>query len=206
MKVKICGITTREDALAAVDAGADALGFNFAPEARAKNRFIEPVDARRIVESLPPFVTSVGVCVNETTERMREYLEFVDWIQLHGEESAEQCRELGARCIKAFRIDGDFDPARIARYPVGAYLVDAPVPGARGGTGTAWDWGAAKGVALLDRPLILAGGLTPENVAEAIRAVKPYAVDTASGVESEPGKKDHEQIRRFIHNAKTSLP
>ncbi|MCH8204066.1 MAG: phosphoribosylanthranilate isomerase [Candidatus Hydrogenedentes bacterium] len=205
MKVKICGITCLEDALAAVEAGADALGFNFAEEAKAKGRYIDPDDARNIVEQLPDTVLSVAVTVNEGPARLREYLEFVDRVQLHGEETPEMCREFGAQAIKAFRVGPDFTPERMQEYSVGAYLLDAFVPEQRGGTGTTCDWETARRARELGMPLVLAGGLTPENVAEAVRAVEPCAVDTAGGVESGPGKKDHERVRSFIHNAKASL-
>lgn len=204
MKVKICGITNLEDALAACDAGADALGFNFAEEARAKNRFIDPDDARAIVAQLPPFVTTVAVTVNAPLERLEEYLEFVDRVQLHGEEPPEYAERLGARCVQVFRTGPDFQLDALSEYPAGALLIDAGVPGQRGGTGQKADWTLARQAMEQGYPVILAGGLTPDNVAEAVRAVRPYGVDTAGGVESEPGKKDHERIRAFIHNAKVS--
>jgi phosphoribosylanthranilate isomerase len=202
MRVKICGITNLDDALAACEAGADALGFNFAPEARKRNRYIDPDAARRIIEQLPPFVMSVAVCVNEPPARLREYLAFVDRVQLHGEEPPEDCAALEGRCIKVFRAGAGFDPESMLAYPATAYLLDASVAGARGGTGQTCDWDAARRAVALDRPIILAGGLTPENVAEAIRRVNPYGVDTAGGVESSPGKKDHVRIREFVRNAK----
>ncbi len=205
MKVKICGITSLEDALAAVEAGADALGFNFAEEAKSKGRYIDPGEARNIVKQLPETLLSVAVTVNEAPARLNEYLEFVDRIQLHGEESPEFCREFGERAIKAFRVGPDFNPERMLEYSVGAYLLDAYVPDQRGGTGMTCDWDLAKRAKDLGVPLILAGGLTPENVAEAVSIVQPWGVDTAGGVESEPGKKDHERLRSFIHNAKTPV-
>lgn len=205
IKVKICGITNRDDALAACDAGADALGFNFAAEARARNRYIEPDEARQIIEELPPFVSSVAVCVNESLERMHGFLEWIDFVQLHGEEPAEQCALLGRRAIKAFRLSPDFEADKVLDYAAAAYVVDAYVAGSRGGTGKTCDWEQAAALTKLSPRIILAGGLTPENVAEAIRAVGPYGVDTAGGVESEPGKKDHGRIREFIHNVRSSI-
>ncbi len=157
------------------------------------------------MEQLPKTVLSVAVTVNEAPARLHEYLEFVDWVQLHGEETPETCREFGPRAIKVFRVGPDFNPERMLEYPVGAYLLDAFVPDQRGGTGKTCDWDAARRARETAGPLILAGGLTPENVAEAVRAVGPYGVDTAGGVEREPGKKDHERVRSFIHNAKTPL-
>ncbi|MDQ1256686.1 MAG: phosphoribosylanthranilate isomerase, partial [Candidatus Hydrogenedentes bacterium] len=153
--VKICGITNLDDALAACDAGADALGFVFAPEARKRNRYIAPDDARTIITQLPPFVTTVAVCVNEPVERLLEFLTFVDRVQLHGEESIEVCRAVAPRAIKAFRAGPDFDPRTMLDYPAAAYLLDAQVPGERGGTGETCDWDAARQVAALGRPLIL---------------------------------------------------
>lgn len=204
-KVKICGITNLEDALAACDAGADALGFNFAEEAKAKKRYIAPEAAKSIIEKLPVGVKSIAVCVNEPTDRLREYLQFTDCVQLHGEESREQCEEVGEHAIKAFRLSEDFDLDTLKTYNVAAVLLDAAVPGARGGTGQTCDWDRAGVAAGITERLVLAGGLTPENVAEAVKKVRPYAVDTAGGVESEPGKKDHERIRSFVKNAKISL-
>ena len=204
-QVKICGITNLRDARAACEAGADALGFVFAPEAKKRNRYLVPEDARRIIADLPPFVTTVAVCVNEPVERLLEYLAFVDRVQLHGEETPETCQTIGARAIKAFRAGPDFDPETMLAYPTGAYLLDSFVPDARGGTGQTSDWDVARRAVALGRPLILAGGLTPDNVADAVRAVRPWAVDTSGGVERAPGEKDHDRIRRFVENAKSSL-
>jgi phosphoribosylanthranilate isomerase len=204
-RVKICGITNREDALAACEAGADVLGFVFAPEARRTNRYIAPEAARRIIEELPPFVSAAAVCVNESLENVLAYLEFADYVQLHGEETPDLCRAVANRAIKAFRVGPDFRPESMLAYATAAFLLDACAADARGGTGKTCDWDIARAAVALGRPIILAGGLTPDNVAEAIRAVRPYAVDTAGGVESAPGKKDHERLRCFIHNAKTCL-
>ncbi len=202
MKVKICGITNLEDALAACEAGADALGFNFAEEAKRKNRYIDPEAAQIIVEQLPPFVTTVAVTVNATLEQLSDYLCITQLVQLHGEEPPDLCNALGRLAIKAFRAGPDFSVDAMRPYETGAYLLDAYVPGERGGTGAVADWDRAREAAGLGIPLVLAGGLTPENVADAVRAVKPYGVDTAGGVESEPGKKDHERIRSFVRNAR----
>jgi len=205
MRIKICGITNVADALAACEAGADALGFVFAPEARARNRQVSLQQARDIVRELPPFVSTVAVCVNDPLDRLREYLEFLDYVQLCGEESVEDCSTLGARAIKAFQAGPDFDPAGMTDYPAAAYLLDASVKGAHGGTGKTCDWDVARRAVALGRPIVLAGGLTPENVCEAVRAVRPYAVDTSGGVERAPGKKDHDRLRRFIENARLPL-
>lgn len=205
MRVKICGITNLEDALAACDAGADALGFVFAPEAKARNRYIEPEQARAIIEKLPPFVTTVAVCVNEPTSRLLEYAKFCDRVQLCGEERAEDVARLPQdRVIKVLRAGPDFNLAAASSFPASAYLLDAAC--GHGGAGAACDWTAARKAVDAGLRVILAGGLTPDNVAEAVRAVRPYAVDTSGGVESAPGKKDHDKIRRFIANAKLPVP
>jgi len=204
-KVKICGITTRDDALGACDAGADAIGFVFAREGKKNNRYIDPEDALGIIEALPPFLTTVAVVVNDPIERLREYLTFVDRIQLHGDEDPELCRELGGRAIKSFRAGPGFQIEQMRDYPACAYLLDACVPGARGGTGKTCDWTAAQAAVQSGFRIILAGGLTPGNVTEAVRRVRPYAVDASGGVECAPGKKDHERIREFIQRAKVSL-
>ncbi len=206
MIVKICGITTLDDALAAVDAGADALGFNFAEEAKPKKRYIAPSDAQKIVAQLPTSVIKVAVTVNPTAAQVREYLQFLDRVQLHGEETPEFAAEFGPRAIKALRIGPDFAPDAINRYNVGSILLDAFDTNARGGTGKTADWSRARhAVTATSLPVLLAGGLTPENVAEAVRIVRPYGVDVAGGVEKEPGKKDHGKIRRFIYEAKLPI-
>lgn len=205
-KVKICGITSLDDALAACDAGADAIGFNFAEEAKARGRYIDPDKALLIVDELPPFVMTVAVTVNEEADTLLEYLTFVDRVQLHGEEPDEVCDAIGSEAIKVFRVTPDFDVRTMDDYAAaGAYLLDAYASDARGGTGRVFDWDIACKAVALGKPLILAGGLTPDNVAEAVRRVRPYAVDTAGGVECAPGKKDHAKLRSFIDNAKRAL-
>ena len=203
-KVKICGITNIEDARAACDAGADALGFVMAPEAKARGRYIDFEDAADIIERIPPFVTTVAVCVNERLERLAQLLTVFDCIQFHGEETPEDI-PAGHVAIKAFRTGPDFRLGDMLAYRVRAYLLDAYVPDRRGGTGSLGDWDTACQAVATGKPIILAGGLTPENVTEAVRIVQPYAVDVSGGVEREPGKKDHDRIRAFIDNAKTSL-
>lgn len=189
--------------MVACEAGVDALGFNFAFEAKKRNRYIDPEEAMTIAEKLPPFVASVAVCVNAPVDAILRYAEFVDYVQLHGEEDPMEAAALGAKAIKAFRLNVELTDKEIHSYEsAGAWLVDAYKPDARGGTGETTDWARARKLCKLNKPIILAGGLTPENVAEAITQVRPYAVDTAGGVESEPGKKDHERIRLFIDNAK----
>lgn len=203
-KVKICGITNLEDALVACEAGADALGFVLAPEAKKKNRYIERDAALRIIEKLPPFITTVAVTVNEAMMDLAGHLTCFDCVQLHGEEEPEDCPPAHVT-IKAFRPGPGFGISDLDRYQVRAYLLDAYSTQGRGGLGETGDWEFAKMAVGMRKPIILAGGLTPENVAEAVGTVRPYAVDTSSGVESAPGKKDHDRIRAFIHNAKASL-
>jgi phosphoribosylanthranilate isomerase len=205
LKVKICGITNVDDALAAVDAGADALGFIFAEAGKKRNRFVTPMQAQHIIEQLPPFVTTVGVCVDAPFTEVIHYLSFVDIIQFHGDESPEEVGQMRHLAIKAFRAGDSFQLDDMMAYPARAYLLDACVPGETGGTGQRCDWDIARAAVRSGKPIILAGGLTPENVAEAVKTVRPYAVDVSGGVEAEPGKKDHERIRAFIHAAKTSL-
>lgn len=200
-KIKICGITNLEDALAAVDAGADALGFVLAEEAKKRGRYVAPEAVAEIIAQMPPLVTTVAVCVNATPEALAHYLSFVDLVQLHGEESPESIA-VGHRAIKAFRTGPGVRLETLQRYAVRGWLLDAHVPGERGGTGAVSDWEFAKSAVALGRPVVLAGGLTPENVGAAVRAVRPYAVDVSGGVEAAPGKKDHERIREFIKHAR----
>jgi phosphoribosylanthranilate isomerase len=199
VKVKVCGITNLGDALAAVGAGADALGFNF--YARSP-RYVAPVEARRIVAELPSSVLCVGVFVNEdsaaTVERMAGE-SGVAAVQLHGDEPPEYCAAFGGReVIKALRVGKDFAPGQAAAYPVGSILLDAYNARARGGTGETFDWTLARQTREVVARLYLAGGLTPENVAGAIAAVRPYAVDVCSGVELAPGRKDATRVRAFV--------
>ena len=203
MFIKVCGITNLEDALAAVEAGADALGFNFY---RESPRYIEPESARRIVEQLPSAVMSVGVFVNEgEPEEVARIADsaHLSAVQLHGDESPEYCRALKGRfTIKALRMSEEFWPERAKDYETDAILLDAYARGARGGTGRVVDWAVARRVRELVPQLFLAGGLSPENVAEAIAAVEPFAVDACSSLESAPGRKDAERVRSFIAAAR----
>jgi len=200
-KVKICGITSLEDARAALDSGADALGFVFAEEAKKRGRYIAPDDAFEIIAQLPPFVSTVAVVVNARLDQLAQWLSYVDMIQFHGEEEPEDI-PLNQVSIKAFRATPELSIEHLQRYETRAWLIDAHVPGERGGTGAVADWDFAKRAVDAGRPVILAGGLTPENVADAVRAVRPYAVDVSGGVEAAPGKKDHERIRQFIHHVR----
>ena len=196
--VKICGITNLEDALCAVDAGAGALGFNFYSPSP---RYIDPENAREIIEKLPERVLTVGVFVNEQLERLKSIANGagVTALQLHGDESAEYCAELNDwYVIKAFAADVDFDVNETIDYRVKALMVDAHHKKLRGGTGLISDWTVARLIAELGRPLFLAGGLSPDNVREAIAVVKPYAVDACSALEDSPGKKNQRRVAEFV--------
>lgn len=198
IRVKICGICDLETALAAVEAGADALGFVFAPSRRR----VTPDQAREIIKELPAFVSRVGVFVNSSFREVTGIAGYagLDTIQLHGDEPPEFCSALGFRVIKGFSVAGREDLLAAERYRVDAYLLDARVPGSRGGTGASFDWRLASN--FRHGPLILAGGLTPENVREAIKTVRPYAVDVSSGVET-GGRKDIKKIKEFIRRVKS---
>lgn len=196
-RIKICGITDEEGLLAAADAGADAVGFVFHPKSR---RYIDPAEAFDLASLLPPFVSSVGLYVDAPVDRFSDIEEVcpTDRVQLHGEESEETVRRCGPSVIKAIRFDSTTIERELRRWcaidEVDAVLVD----GSAGGAGVAFDWGALAGVKhACTKPLVIAGGLTSANVGEAIRAVRPYAVDVSSGVESEPGVKDRAMIEAF---------
>jgi len=198
VQIKICGITNLEDALLAAELGADALGFIFYPKSPRK---VEPEAARSIIAQLPPFVAAVGVFVDEDAEVVRDLAARVglDWIQLHGQESQEYCRSLGRRVIKGFRIQGQDSLAPLAEYrgAAQALLLDTYKKGQVGGTGEVFDWHLAREAKKYGR-IILAGGLTPENVAQAIATAQPDAVDAASGTEAGPGKKDPAKLQAFF--------
>ncbi len=197
VRVKICGVRSMEEALCALDCGADALGFNFWPKSP---RHIEPEDARAIIDRLPPFISCVGVFVNESREIILETARVagIRIVQLHGDESPEFCRELDSlKLIKALRVGEGFELNSIARFEVSAVLLDTNMKGSYGGTGRRFDWSVAIEAKRFAR-IILAGGLNIDNVAEAIREVKPFALDVCSGVEAEPGRKDLDKLRRFM--------
>lgn len=201
-KVKICGVTNARDAIWAARCGADALGFNFVP---GTPRCCDPGRVKPIVMELPPFVSAVGVFANARPERVREITEQcdLDYVQLHGRESASECARLrDLRVIKAFRIREEEDLRDLQRYDVQAYLLDAYVEGKLGGTGESFRWEIARGARRYGQ-VILAGGLSPDNVATAIRAARPYAVDAASGVEEDPRNKDRDLVKNFIRSAKS---
>ncbi len=200
IKIKICGITNLDDAMAAVDYGADALGFNFY---KKSPRYVEPQKAGEIIAHLPPFVVPVGIFVNEREERIREIVSHscLQGIQLHGDETPEFCQRFGTRVIKAFQIKDKESLKHMSHYRVSAYLLDSYREGVRGGTGETFDWHLAVVAKTFGR-IILAGGLTAENIAEAVKLVQPYGIDVAGGVEREKGIKDHVKLKTFITAAR----
>jgi phosphoribosylanthranilate isomerase len=202
IRVKICGITNLEDALLAASLGAQALGFIFYPPSP---RQVAPEAARNIIAQLPPLVLSVGVFVDEEAPVVRDLAARagLDWVQLHGQESPEYCRSLGRRVIKAFRIRDANSLRDLPDYrsSVQAFLLDTYKEGRVGGTGETFNWELAREAQKFG-PIILAGGLTPENVAQAIKVAQPQAVDVASGVEAAPGKKDPVKLKAFFAGVK----
>ena len=201
VQVKICGITSVEDAQAAVDAGADALGFVFYPPSP---RYVTPVQAQQIIHTLPPFVTTVGLFVDAGLDTVSETVARcgLDRVQLHGRETPDFCRQVTRPVIKAFRIKNARSLRLLPDYQVSAYLLDAYVEGALpGGTGASFSWELAARATPYG-PVILAGGLTPENVEVAIAQTHPYGVDVSTCVERAPGIKDHGKVRQFIARAK----
>ncbi len=202
MKVKVCGITSYEDAVMVLDQGVDALGFNFFPRSP---RYVRPEDACSIIRRIPPFAVTVGLFVNvsdpdqvSSVARMAG----VQVLQLHGDETPEYCRKLiDWPLIKALRIDSSGAPQNLEDYPVRGFLLDAKDDTLFGGTGRPFDWSLVRGIKRI-RPIILAGGLRPDNVREAIRIVSPYGVDVCSGVESMPGKKDAGKLKEFMNEVR----
>jgi phosphoribosylanthranilate isomerase len=196
-RVKVCGITRQEDAWLAVELGADAVGFVFWP---GSPRCVDPAKAAAIARGLPPFVTCVGVFVSQPLDDIRGVARAAGLgaIQLHGEEPAEMWAKVPGACIKAIGVGEAFDVASLSGWPVSVLpLLDVHDPARRGGTGRAVDWTVAAAAARV-RPVVLAGGLRPENVEDAIQRVHPYAVDVSSGVEREPGIKDAVRLRAFF--------
>ena len=193
MKVKICGITNIGDALYAAELGAAALGFIFV---KSSLRYIVPNFARKIIQELPPFVVPVGVFADM---EYNDILEIIDQtgigcIQLHGEETPKRLAKYPVPVYKSFRVDSSFNPEILRRYKGSAYLLDTKISSELGGTGQTFNWEIAVKAKEYGR-IILAGGLKPENIIEAVRIVQPYAVDVNSGVEESPGKKDHSKLR-----------
>jgi phosphoribosylanthranilate isomerase len=203
IRVKICGIQDEAGARAAADAGADAIGLIFAHGRRQ----VDAAQARRIAAALPPFVTRVGVVVNEPLGRLRALVDEVrlDVVQLHGDEDAAYCeaaRGWGLPVIKAVQVAGPLDVSRLRALPVSAVLLDTYRPGQRGGIGEPFDWRLAVPVAEA-MPVILSGGLNPDNVAAGVAAVRPYGVDASSGLETD-GRKDPAKIRAFVAAARAA--
>jgi phosphoribosylanthranilate isomerase len=199
--VKICGITNVADARAAADAGADMIGLMFY---EPSPRHITVAAAAEIVRAVPPHVARVGVFVNPSEELVMRAISGcgLSILQFHGDEPPDFCLQFGLMSVKAFRIRNAESLKAIPEYHTDAWLLDAHINDKLGGTGEKFNWDLAVEAKKLGRPIFLAGGLTPDNVAEAVRKVQPYAVDVSSGVESSPGKKDHEKVKAFIKAAK----
>ncbi|MEW6289627.1 MAG: phosphoribosylanthranilate isomerase [Thermodesulfobacteriota bacterium] len=197
-RIKICGMTDREEVRHAVAAGVDALGFIFA---KASPRYIEPERARVIISSLPPFVDAVGVFLNDDPERVAEIVQYchLTVIQLHGAESPDYCRRFHTRVVKAFQVHDRLTASDLHPYEevVSGFLLDTYDKKQAGGTGKTFDWSLIHKLQP-GKPVILAGGLGPANVAQAITAVRPFAVDVNSAIEREPGRKDPELISRLV--------
>lgn len=203
-RIKMCGTTNIDDALKAVECGVDALGFIFVPESP---RYITPEAAIGIVRQLPPLVFKIGVFVNESSQEVEEIVHYLglNGVQLHGEEDPEYCENLGytmpsCALIKAFRVGEHTTPSDFSPYNdvTNGFLLDTYEKDKAGGTGKSFNWQILESLSL-QKPVILAGGLTPENIGDAIEAVVPYAVDVNSGIEHAPGVKDHIRLERFVH-------
>jgi len=199
--VKICGITSEADALAVAEAGADAIGLMFYD---GSPRHVSISQAKAISEALPKHIVRVGVFVNAEGSQVAQAIIdcALNIVQFHGDESPEDCGRFNVMSLKAFRMQGSETLEDMQKFPADGFLLDAYVKDALGGTGETFNWDLAVRAQELGRPIFLAGGLTSENVAEAVRTVRPFAVDVSSGVESEPGKKDPDKIRAFVAAAK----
>jgi len=198
VKVKICGFTNYEDAAAAMEMGADLLGFNFYPKSP---RYILPEKAAQIIGKLPAFVDIVGVFVNSSLEEIRDTIDLcrLSWVQLHGDESPQFCRGLlshNVRTIKAIRVKDQSDIDRAESYFTDAVLLDAFDPQKYGGTGLTFDWNI---IGHITKRVFLAGGINPDNVAQALK-LGIYGIDVCSGIEAQPGKKDHQKMRKLFDN------
>ena len=201
VKAKICGMTQIKDAVFAVEQGADAVGFIFYNKSP---RSVTMKIAKEIIAQLPPFVDTVGVFVNESADRVNKIAEYcgLDLVQLHGEESPAFCRKIRRRVIKAFRVKDLQSIKLLQDYAVSGFLLDTFSDELQGGTGKVFDWNLALPAKKIG-PVIMAGGLTPRNIKQAIRQVRPYGVDVCSGVEKEPGIKDPEKVRAFLENIRS---
>jgi len=204
MRVKICGMTNKEDAVNAVSLGADAIGFIFYKDSP---RYVTPEVVEDISLFLPPFVFLVGVFVNHSKEEIEEIVQRckLDLIQLHGNEDPSFCLSMPRRVIKAFKVEDLTDLDSISMYQgvVSAIMLDTKAQDIEGGTGKTFDWGLALKAKEYDIPLILAGGINADNIKKAAKLVNPYAVDLSSGVESEPGKKDYHKMEEIIKLGQT---
>ena len=202
VKVKICGITNLADGMAAAEAGADALGFVFYDRSP---RSISVEAAAALIRQLPPFVMKVGVFVDAPEDAVIHTIREcgLNLLQFHGEEPPEYCLQFGLMSMKAFRIRDAASLQALLGYHTDAWLLDAYTPDKLGGTGETFNWDLALEAQGWGRPIFLAGGLTPENVAEAVRRAQPYGVDVSSGVEAAPGRKDHAKVKAFIQAAKS---
>ena len=201
IKVKICGMTQLKDALFAVEQGVDAVGFIFY---KKSPRAVTMKTVRGIIKKLPPLVDTVGVFVNESAERLNKIADYcgLDLVQLHGEESPAFCRKIHRRVIKAFRVKDLQSIKQLEKFPVSGFLLDTFSDDLHGGTGKTFDWNLALPAKKMG-PVILAGGLTPRNILQAVRQVRPYGVDVCSGVEKSPGIKDLEKVRAFLKNIRS---
>ena len=199
--VKICGLTNAPDASAALEAGADVLGFVFY---EASPRHVSVREAAKIIRELPPFAVKAGVFVDASEDLVMRAIGDcgLNLLQFHGNETPEYCTQFGLMSMKAFRVRDSQSLKILPTYSTEAWLLDAFVADKAGGTGERFNWDLAVEAVKFGRPVFLAGGLTPGNVAEAVRKVRPYGVDVSSGVEAEPGKKDHQKVREFIKAAK----
>ncbi len=203
LKIKICGLTREQDAVEACSLGAVILGVNLVPGSK---RYIDPYTARDIIGCLPPFVSKVGIFADEEVQVVNDLVSFLglDAAQLHGHEDETYCKRVKACVIKAVRVGGPEDLEGLGGFDVSAFLLDAFVEGQLGGTGKTFPWKVAEDFCR-DHRVILAGGLNAANVSEAVRALTPYGVDAASGVESSPGIKDPDLVERFIRTARCAV-
>ncbi|MFQ6036593.1 MAG: phosphoribosylanthranilate isomerase [Sedimentisphaerales bacterium] len=198
VKVKICGITNYEDAAAAMDMGADLLGFNFYPKSP---RYVMPEKAIQIINKLPAFIDLAGVFVNESLEQIQETINLcqLDWVQLHGDETPEFCKEFlisNVKVMKALRVKDQADIEKVDNYFTDAILLDAFHPEKYGGTGLTFDWNI---IGHIGKRVFLAGGINPDNAADAVK-LGVYGIDVCSGIEAEPGKKDHQKMKKLFDN------
>jgi len=205
VKVKICGITNLEDALASVEAGCDAVGFLFY---RKSPRYINPEKAKMIIKQLPSNIIKIGVFVNAPEDTVRQIAKScqLDILQFHGDESPEFCSKFGGyKIIKVFRIKDKIDLAKILRYRTFAYLFDTYVKSKIGGSGKRFNWGLMEKLNEIKKPVFLSGGLNEKNVRQAIELMHPHWVDVSSAVEKRPGKKDHQKVKNFIRAARKGI-